>query len=241
MYQFLCLPFGVTPVPRILTKLLQPVMAKLHSLGVKGIIYIDDLLVAADSKQQCAEAVRTVLSLFHQLNILPNYKKSVFVPAQKIHFLGYDFCSRSMTVHVGKHRRKNLKRSIRSILRKSSSTARILAGVLGRISSMAEAMLPVRVHTVGLSVLKNSCFRRGGWDIFFTLSRAAIQDLRWWLHNVDAHDGLSLIPTKTDLVADTDASDFMWGAALYLPEGTSTAAGHFRPPPGTLSHQRAKL
>jgi hypothetical protein len=37
-YQFLCLPFGLAPAPRVFTKILKPVMAALRSRGVRVII-----------------------------------------------------------------------------------------------------------------------------------------------------------------------------------------------------------
>ena len=44
-YQFSCLPFGLGPAPRLFTKLLKPVVALLRRLGLRLVIYLDDIIV----------------------------------------------------------------------------------------------------------------------------------------------------------------------------------------------------
>ena len=44
-YQFSCLPFGLGPAPRLFTKLLKPVVALLRRLGLRLIIYLDNIIV----------------------------------------------------------------------------------------------------------------------------------------------------------------------------------------------------
>jgi hypothetical protein len=50
-YQFVCLPFGLAPAPRVFTKILKPVMAALRSRGVRVIIYLDDMLFLNEKKE----------------------------------------------------------------------------------------------------------------------------------------------------------------------------------------------
>ena len=51
-YQFICLPFGLSSVPRIFTKITRPITAWLCQLGCRMISYIDDNLLIASSKQK---------------------------------------------------------------------------------------------------------------------------------------------------------------------------------------------
>ena len=44
-YQFRCLPFGLCTVPRVFTKVLKPVVERLRSIGIRLVIYIDDMLL----------------------------------------------------------------------------------------------------------------------------------------------------------------------------------------------------
>ena len=51
-YQFKVLPFGLSTAPRIFTKIMRPVMAKLREQGLRLIIYLDDILLVADSPEK---------------------------------------------------------------------------------------------------------------------------------------------------------------------------------------------
>ena len=51
LWEFACLPFGLASAPRTFTKIMKPVVAILRNLGIQLIIYLDDLLIIADSEQ----------------------------------------------------------------------------------------------------------------------------------------------------------------------------------------------
>ena len=51
-YQFTYLLFGLSCAPWVFTKTLKPVAATLRELGVRLVIYIDDILVIAESKDK---------------------------------------------------------------------------------------------------------------------------------------------------------------------------------------------
>ena len=44
-YEFTCLPFGLTSVPQVFTKLLKPVMAFLRGQGIRASLYLSDLRI----------------------------------------------------------------------------------------------------------------------------------------------------------------------------------------------------
>lgn len=45
IYQFNCLPFGLSSAPRIFTKKLNPVIGIPKKMGIPIIIYLDDMLI----------------------------------------------------------------------------------------------------------------------------------------------------------------------------------------------------
>jgi hypothetical protein len=49
MWEFACLPFGLASAPRVFTKLLKPVVAVLRQMGLRIIIYLDDILIMSKS------------------------------------------------------------------------------------------------------------------------------------------------------------------------------------------------
>ncbi len=51
LYQFTCLPFGLAPAPLLFTKLLKPVMPLLRRLGLRMIIYLNDIIVLNQTQE----------------------------------------------------------------------------------------------------------------------------------------------------------------------------------------------
>lgn len=61
IYQYTCLPNGLACAPRFfLTKLMKPVYAKLRSLGLFTVCYIDDSLLCGDTKRECQKNVDNI-------------------------------------------------------------------------------------------------------------------------------------------------------------------------------------
>jgi len=50
--QFACLPFSLSCAPWVFTKVMKPVAIFLRSMGVRMVIYIDDILLMAESAEQ---------------------------------------------------------------------------------------------------------------------------------------------------------------------------------------------
>ena len=63
LYQFTCLPFGLSSCPYVFTKLLKPVMRHLRSQGLSSIIYLDDILCVENSFENCSKNVNNTIKL----------------------------------------------------------------------------------------------------------------------------------------------------------------------------------
>lgn len=92
-FEFLCLPFGLNVAPYIFTKVLKPVVNHLRKRGLSSIIYLDDILLIASSRQKCLDNVKDSVELLESLGFIINYKKSRLVPCQRIEFLEIMFNS----------------------------------------------------------------------------------------------------------------------------------------------------
>ena len=77
---FACLPFGLASAPGTFTKIMKPVVATFRNLGIRLIIYLDDLLILADSEQTAPLHLATSLSLLENLGFVINQKESVLSP-----------------------------------------------------------------------------------------------------------------------------------------------------------------
>ena len=99
-YQFKCLPFGLSVAPRVFTKLLKPVVGLLRQMGIRMIIYLDDILIL----HQCIALLETlviqVCQLFEALGLMINRKKSLLAPTQQLEFLGFLICSRKLIIQT---------------------------------------------------------------------------------------------------------------------------------------------
>lgn len=87
--QFRALPFQLSSAPRIFTKIMEEALAPLRIQGITIVLYLDYLLLFANSKEQL---LTTNLSRtqWHLLNLgwLLNKEKSNLVPTQVMWFLG---------------------------------------------------------------------------------------------------------------------------------------------------------
>jgi len=82
LLEFLCLPFGLASAPLVFTKVLRPVVALLRKQGVRLIIYLDDILIMAESVEIAKAHANLAVNLVTSLGFVINHKKSVLTPSQ---------------------------------------------------------------------------------------------------------------------------------------------------------------
>lgn len=73
-YQFTCLAFGLSPAPRLFTKLLKPVIGALRRKGIRLVIYLDDIIFMNESREGVIADVSTAIDLLTSLGFLINWK-----------------------------------------------------------------------------------------------------------------------------------------------------------------------
>jgi hypothetical protein len=198
LYEFQCLPFGLSSAPRILTKILKPFMAALRAgAGNQVIIYIDNILLIASRPSQASGNQPSQMPGF-----CDNLEKSSLIPQQIILYLGFLVNSISMT------RRTNCTGYNGTV----SKTVRQLARLTSRMVATAQAILPAPLYCRSLQHLKIQCFRDHSPS---RLSAEARQELIWWSEQVWRSISLG----EPNLVKETDASLLGWGAHM---EGRTT-------------------
>lgn len=65
-YQFTCLPFGLTSAPWVFTKTLKPIAALGQELGFRLVLYIDDIVLMAESREVVQEQGASLAFLFQR-------------------------------------------------------------------------------------------------------------------------------------------------------------------------------
>ena len=83
-FQFKVLPFGLTTAPMVFTRVMATVASLLHQLGVRILLYLDDWLILARSREEYVRARDLTRSLCEELSIRLNLGKSPLSPTHSL-------------------------------------------------------------------------------------------------------------------------------------------------------------
>ena len=100
LYEFTCLPNGLSSAPCVFTKLMKPLFAFLCGKGILLVGYIDDIILIADSKEALELALEETTAMIINSEAQIGYDKSSLVPSQQACFLGFLINSVAMEVHM---------------------------------------------------------------------------------------------------------------------------------------------
>ena len=104
-YQFVCLPFALTSAPWVFTKIMKPVVGALRQMGIHLIIYLDDILIMRQEKENLMQLTSLVCQMFEALGLIVNMANSQLNLTQKIELLG--FLVNSVSLHPNQETEKN--------------------------------------------------------------------------------------------------------------------------------------
>ena len=146
MYQFTCLPFGLSSAPRVFTKILQPIVGFFRSKGIRCVIYLDDLLLLAQIKETVKEHAVTVLTILEALGFLINYMKSSLEPQQEVTFLGFEIRSKHMELKLPQDKLVTIQKEVSNMLKQKLVSAHSLAHLIGKMSAVYWQF--IRLHSI---------------------------------------------------------------------------------------------
>lgn len=89
LYEFTCLPFGLSKAPYVFTKIMKPVVFYLRSQGLLSVIYLDDILCLRHSCEMCLKNISTTQNSLENLGFIINKEKSCLIPRQACQYLGF--------------------------------------------------------------------------------------------------------------------------------------------------------
>lgn len=120
--------------------LLKLVIDHLRSLGLRNIIYLDDLCCLGESYEQCLENVCKTINLLECLGFIINKEKSKLIPCQLIEYLRFLIDLQKMIfIHTPK-RSKSLLSWINKFLQLRQCTIREFATLLGKLVPVCMAV-----------------------------------------------------------------------------------------------------
>ena len=142
LWEFACLPFGLASAPCTFSKLLKPVVAQLRKMGIKLIIYLDDMLIMAASRDVAIEPTTITVNLFSSLGFVLIEGKCVLVPSRELEFVGCLENSVTMSLYLPRDKVKSMKRECQSMVNNPSVAIRTLSRPLGKLSTSIQAVFP---------------------------------------------------------------------------------------------------
>ena len=249
-YQCTAMPFGLAPAPRLATKILQPVIRHLRSMGVRLVVYIDDVLVLARSQEECLRHTQLLVDTLHYFGFGVHPDKIQAVPTRSIEFLGIQVNSALMQFRVPRHKIRDLRREISTVRSKHETgelTLRLYSSLIGKFNAIRGAVQSAPLHIWPLLHLQNSVLRRSkkDWDSPMSLSLRALEELSWWHEEMADWSGLSIIPVRHSKVLTTDASSHGWGGwwrrVGFKPRREDEARGFFTREESRMSSNSREL
>ena len=211
-YQFKSLPFGLATAPRTFTKVLHPVVSHLRSMGIRLIIYLDNILILSQSAETLRAHMSTVAQKLESLGFRLNTSKCEWEPTQLIEFLGFLVDSLPMKLSLPESKVYHVQKECRSILGKRMATPRQLARLIGMLTASIPAVMQAPLHYRALQRLRNRSLKNSGYDQQVKIDIESRQDLLWWIHHFPLHNGKYLTTKVADVVITSDASTMGWGA-----------------------------
>ncbi|XP_029975786.1 uncharacterized protein LOC115408980 [Salarias fasciatus] len=149
-YEYLVLPFGLSLSPRVFVKCTEAAVGPLRGRGLRVATYIDDWLIAASSHQEAADHTRQLTAHLLNLGFNLNLEKSVFLPCQKITFIGLLIDSAQARVRLTGERLQVLRDCLSLFQRGKFVSLRLCQRLLGLMASalvtdcLEQQTLPVR-------------------------------------------------------------------------------------------------
>ena len=194
LYQFLSLCFGLSPAPLVFTKLLKVPITLLRKLQIRLIIYLDDILLMASSKEELEIARDTLIFLFQHLGFVINVKKSELTPSKRMEFLGVIIDSVNMEMSLSEEKVQKIIVKCLKMLEKKKVSIREVSQLIGTLTSTTMAILPApyQYRFLQKQVIQELNFYLSYEKqiVLFPQGRAEIE---WWINNIRLNNGRSLL------------------------------------------------
>ena len=204
-FEFSSLPFGLGLAPLVFTKLLKPVAAFLRGQGIRLHIYLDDMLLMAQSERQLRSHVEITSGLLLHLGFILNSRKCLTDPKQTMEFLGFIVDSEQMTLSLPSAKVCKIRKECSHVRNRSLVSARQLAKLIGLLTSCLPAIEPAPLHYRALQRLKNLALSQGdhSYNQRIILSHKSQLDLRWWIENISTDLQRSILKPSPVLTLET--------------------------------------
>jgi len=181
-FQFTVMAYGYSPAVEVVTRLLRPVKAYLHELGIKLSIYVDDGRVSASTSEQTWEQFQFVLTVLQLCGWNIQWKKTSTEAVQHLLHLGFVTDLVELRYWLPREKEDLVAEGLQCMIQKGMAGKAVealdLASLLGRLNSMR------RSHGQLTGILSRTCqhlmgvaVESQGWHSQVLLSYEAVREL----------------------------------------------------------------
>jgi len=137
IYQFVCLPFGLTSAPRVFSKILKPVVGLLRQMGIRLVIYLDEILIM---HRELIQLTFLICQLFEALGLMVNCENSQLIPKQEMEFLGIRVNSTPLNLGLPAEKMRKIQQNARAFFNQQLVSVRDLARFVGKVTATVRAI-----------------------------------------------------------------------------------------------------
>jgi len=201
---FLYIPFGLATAVHCITKLFKPINAYLHEKGVRHTIYLDDGRIVAETKVKAEEQRVLVYGVLEKagwfIEIEKSDKKGDADRSKE--YLGFIVDTITMSVRLNEIKKRHILQQVTATIEYGSNpiAAKELAGTLGKIVATEPALGPVVIMASRAAYLDlNAAVARRGWGTKLSMSKEALEGLRFFAENCSKFDNSPIRSAATEI------------------------------------------
>lgn len=218
-FVFKHLPFGLNSAVHAITKLWKPLVAHIHSKGIRMSIYIDDGRVLAASEEEAEKVRQFVYDVVQKAGWQLAMTKSdgPGEASKKKQYLGFEIDTGKMLVTYPSHKLDDFCKMVKEALTKDQIHVKALARVLGKLNSLTPSHgVAARICTKSSYVILESHVESHGWSGLVSWSPEARRELYFFVEIARNFNGSKLLTELTDVRVD---------AILQNPQSSQTTTG----------------
>ena len=163
VYQFQGACFGLSTLPQLWMSVMKVFLRKWRKQGLMVFVYLDDILVLANSESLALSSITTVVKDLDDSGMVINYPKSQLAPVQLLTHLGFSLDLKQGFLGVPPPKLKAMRKELGKLVTHSHLSCRKMAAILGQVRSFLTAVPFLRAFTGKMVQFVNQC-QHLGWD-----------------------------------------------------------------------------
>ena len=158
------------------------------------------------------ENIHDTIRLVDKLGFTVHPEKSVFIPTQKITFLGFILDSINMTVQLTPDRAENLLQMCITMSKRYSVTIREFSQLIGKMVASEPGVQFAALYYKDLEHLRDKNLKKcfGNFNSKMTIHEDVKEILDWWIKNIELSYKPIFLPEPL-VIIHSDASKKGWG------------------------------